>query len=156
MREKPLLITMEPGLLQSYYQNQNYLAAIFFLLFYLQFIHLPLSDLILASNEFKGIDNPLARVGCKYLFVCVCAGTVDSCLCESPIGSINLGSLLREILSATILHHPSFPGKFQRLSQVAKEFLALLPGRLPQTTQGPFIHIIIYLFYFLLAFICLY
>ena len=27
-------------------------------------------DLILASNEFKGIVNPLARVGCKY-FSCV-------------------------------------------------------------------------------------
>src|SRR3989337_1444410 len=39
--------------------------------FILQFIYLPLQDLILASNEFKGIDDPLARVGCKYLLLCV-------------------------------------------------------------------------------------
>ena len=57
--------------------------------FLLQFIYLPLSELILAINEYKGIDNPLAHVGCKY-FVCVCAGTVDLCLCESPIGSLTL------------------------------------------------------------------
>ena len=30
-----------------------------------------IQDLILASNEFKEIDNPLARVGCKYLLLCV-------------------------------------------------------------------------------------
>jgi hypothetical protein len=57
--------------------------------FILQFIYLQLSDLILAINEYKGIDNPLARVGCKY-FVCVCVGTIDLCLCESPIGSVTL------------------------------------------------------------------
>jgi hypothetical protein len=34
-------------------------------------IYLLLQNLILASNEFKGIDNPLARVGCKYLLLCV-------------------------------------------------------------------------------------
>jgi hypothetical protein len=35
------------------------------------FIYLSLSELILASNEFKGIGNPLASVGCKYLLLCV-------------------------------------------------------------------------------------
>ena len=35
------------------------------------FIYISLSELILASNEFKGIDNPLAPVGCKYLLLCV-------------------------------------------------------------------------------------
>ena len=46
---------------------------IYFLLFYfaIYFIYLSLSELILANNEFKGIDNPLARVGCKYLLLCV-------------------------------------------------------------------------------------
>ena len=39
--------------------------------FTLQFIHLHIQDLILASNEFKGIDNPLSRVGCKYFLLCV-------------------------------------------------------------------------------------
>jgi hypothetical protein len=44
-----------------------------FLYFYclLQFTYLPLQDLILACNEFKGVDNPLACVGCKYLLLCV-------------------------------------------------------------------------------------
>ena len=37
----------------------------------LQFIYLLLSDLILAKNEYTGIDNPIARVGCKYLLLCV-------------------------------------------------------------------------------------
>jgi hypothetical protein len=59
-----------------------------FYLFYfpLQFIYLPLSDLILAINEFKGIGNPLARVGCKYLLLCV--GVVYVVLRGAPIGSI--------------------------------------------------------------------
>ena len=39
--------------------------------FILQLTYLPLQDLILVSNEFKGIDNPLASVGCKYLLLCV-------------------------------------------------------------------------------------
>ena len=45
-----------------------------FIYFYftLQFIYLlPLFDLILATDEYKGTDNPLARVGCKYLLLCV-------------------------------------------------------------------------------------
>src|SRR3989337_3015183 len=62
-----------------------------FIYFYftLQFIYLQLSDLILAINEYKGIDNPLARVGCKYLLLCVCR-CVDGCLHESPTGFDNL------------------------------------------------------------------
>jgi hypothetical protein len=66
-----------------------YLLQFISFYFHLQFINLPLSELILAINESKGIDNPLAVVGCKY-FICVCGGTVDLCLCESPIGSITL------------------------------------------------------------------
>ena len=62
-----------------------------FIYFYctLQFIHLPLSNLILASNEFKGIDNPPARVGCKYLLLCVYVLLTRN-LRGSPIGSITL------------------------------------------------------------------
>ena len=43
-----------------------------FYLFYLvlPFIYLPIQDLILTNNEFEGIDNPLARVRCKYLLLC--------------------------------------------------------------------------------------
>ena len=51
----------------TYIKNQNILAVIYFFYFILQFIYLPLQDLILPSNEFKGIDDPLARVGCKYV-----------------------------------------------------------------------------------------
>ena len=70
-REKPLVKTMAPGLLLSYYKIQKYLAAIISFYFILQFIYLCIQDLILASNKSKGIDNPLARVGCKYLLLCV-------------------------------------------------------------------------------------
>ena len=55
------------------YKKKTKNTSLNFIYFYfiLQFIYLPLQDLILASNEFKGIDNPLARVGCKYLLLCV-------------------------------------------------------------------------------------
>ena len=38
-------------------KNKKYFAAIIYFYFTLQFIYLSLSELILASNEFKGIDN---------------------------------------------------------------------------------------------------
>ena len=53
------------------YMSKIFSAAIFIFYFVLQFICLPIQDLILASNEFKGIDNPLVRVGCKYLLLFV-------------------------------------------------------------------------------------
>ena len=115
------------------------MLQLIYIYFPFYFIYLPLLDLILAINEHKGIDNPLAHVGCKYLFVCV--GTFDGCLRDSPTGSINIGSLPREILSTTILHHPSSSRKSQRLSQVAEEFLAPLSGRLHQKNTGLFTHI---------------
>src|SRR3989337_3489339 len=52
-------------------KTKNSLLQFIYFYFILQFIYLPIQDLILASNEFKGIDNPLARVGCKYLVLCV-------------------------------------------------------------------------------------
>src|SRR3990170_7486620 len=52
-------------------KTKNTLLQFSFFYFLLQFIYLPLRDLILASNEFKGSDDPLARVGCKYLVLCV-------------------------------------------------------------------------------------
>ena len=52
-------------------KTKNILLQFIYFYFALQFIYLPIQDLILASNEFKGIDNPLARVGCKYLLFCV-------------------------------------------------------------------------------------
>src|SRR3990170_1016452 len=52
-------------------KNKIYLLQFIYFYFILQFIYLPLQDLILASNEFKGSDDPLARVGCEYLLLCV-------------------------------------------------------------------------------------
>src|SRR3989337_703281 len=52
-------------------KTKNTLLQFIYFYFVLQFIHLPIQDLILASNEFKWIDDPLARVGCKYLLLCV-------------------------------------------------------------------------------------
>src|SRR3990170_8639578 len=52
-------------------KTKIYLLQFIYFYFILQFIYLPLQDLILASNEFKGSDDPLARVGCEYLLLCV-------------------------------------------------------------------------------------
>ena len=52
-------------------KKQKYFATILLFYFTFIFIYLLVSELILESNEFKGIDNPLARVGCKYLLLCV-------------------------------------------------------------------------------------
>ena len=67
----PLVNAMAQGpSLYLYIKNlQKYLLNLFTFLFI--FIYPILAELILASNEFKGIDNPLARVGCKYLLLCV-------------------------------------------------------------------------------------
>ena len=57
------------------YKKKLKIYPLNFICFYFifQFIYLPLQDLILASNEFKGSDDPLSRVGCKYCFrVCRC------------------------------------------------------------------------------------
>ena len=72
LREKPLVKTMAPGSTLNILKNlKNPLLQFIYFSFVLQFILLPIQDLILASNEFKGIDNPLAHVGCKYLLLCV-------------------------------------------------------------------------------------
>ena len=52
-------------------KTKNTLLQFYYFYFTLQFIYLLLSDLILAINKYKGIDNPLARVGCSYLLLCV-------------------------------------------------------------------------------------
>src|SRR3989337_4599071 len=52
-------------------KTKIYLLQFIYFYFLLQFIHLPIQDLILAINEFKGIDNPLAHIGCKHLLLCV-------------------------------------------------------------------------------------
>ena len=60
-------------------KTKNTFLQFIYFYFVLQFTYLPIKDLILASNEFNGIDNPLARFGCKYfllfvhvLFIGVC------------------------------------------------------------------------------------
>ena len=52
-------------------KTKNTLLQFIYFYFTLQFVYLPLPDLILEINEYKGIDNPLVRVGCKYLLFCV-------------------------------------------------------------------------------------
>ena len=70
-REKPLVKTMAPGSTIILLKPKNTFLQFIYFYFTFKFIYLPLPDLILASNEFKGIYNPLARVGCKYLLFCV-------------------------------------------------------------------------------------
>ncbi len=50
---------------------KNTLLQFCYFYFTLQFIYLLLSGSILAINEYKGIDNSLARVGCNYFLLCV-------------------------------------------------------------------------------------
>ena len=52
-------------------KTKNILLQFIFFYFAFQFIYLSLPDLILASNKFKGIYNPVGHVGCKYLLLCV-------------------------------------------------------------------------------------
>jgi hypothetical protein len=107
MREMPLVKTMAPGSTLIILLKTNLPCCN---LFTLKFIYLPLSGLILAINEFKGLDNPLARVGCKYLLLCVQV-MFTRCLHGSPIGLINLGSLLREILIRYYIASPFLFGE---------------------------------------------
>ena len=90
---------------------QKYLAALYFMwrsiYQYLQLspIHVPISGAVTR----KGLTTPLThRVasGC-YL----CAGVVYVVLLGSPTGSITLVSSLREIPTATVVHHPFLFGE---------------------------------------------
>ena len=104
--------------------------------FLFQFIYLSLSELILAINEYKGIDNPLARVGCKY-FVCVCRYCRPLSVWISYWFD-NLGSLLREILSATILLHTSSSEKIPtQLTSSRKNFCRRCRGDIIKYLQVP-------------------
>ena len=89
-----------------------------FIYFYftLQFIHLPIQDLILASNEFKGIDNPLVRIGCKYLLLCV--QVLFMRLCMILLLDWYLSSHWGKYLSLLCCISPPHRGKFQRSLQV--------------------------------------
>jgi len=85
MTEKPLGKTMVPGSTLIMLQKQKIHCCNFTL----QSIYLSLSDLILTINKCKGIDNHLARVGCKCLLLCVHV-LFTRHLCGSPIGSTTL------------------------------------------------------------------
>ena len=108
----------------------------YYFYFVLQFSHLPIQDLILASNEFKGISNPLARIGCKYLLLCVQVLFTRLCiillLVDKPWFS------LREILTSTILHLPSSSGKIPtQLTTSRKNFWRRCRGDVIKTYQIP-------------------
>ena len=57
----------------------------------------------------KGLATPLTRRVARICYLC--AGAVYVVLLGSPTGSITLVSYLREILTATVLHHPFLFGE---------------------------------------------
>ena len=94
---------------------QKYLAALYFILrlfkIYLSNlscfypVYLPISGAV----PRKGLTTPLIR---RVSSICyLCAGAVHVVLRGSPIGSITLVSLLREIPTISVLHHPFLFGK---------------------------------------------
>ena len=99
-REKPLVkITPPPVYFYHVRKNKIPLCKFIYLYFTLQFIFLPIQDLNLASNEFKGIDNPLAHVWCNYLLLCVYVLFMRLCV------------ILLCILTKPVLHLLSSSGK---------------------------------------------
>ena len=72
LREKPLANTMAPGSIHLYIcKRYYYLAAFIYFLFILHLSTIIYTTHLLANNKIKGIDNPLARVGCKCVLFCV-------------------------------------------------------------------------------------
>ena len=68
-REKPLEKTMALGYTLIILLKPKIPCCNLLFYFVLQFIYHLLPDLILAINEYKGIDNPLARIGAS---ICSC------------------------------------------------------------------------------------
>ena len=90
---------------------QKYLAAInlFRDLFILSTTFISRYLLILRRCTRKGLTTPLTR---RVASICsLCAGAVYVVLHGSPTGSITLVSLLREIPTVAVLHHPFLFGE---------------------------------------------
>ena len=122
-REKPLVNPMAPGFLSYIFALRSTFSLHLFLDLLNQKIQKYLDAIYLFRNLFisstnlphvlclswgvvprKGLATPLTRwvVRCCSL----CAGAVYVVLLGSPTGSITLVSYLREIPTATVLHHP--------------------------------------------------
>ena len=90
---------------------QKYLAALYFIcdLLFQSFTTFSPPRTISGAVTRKGLTTPLTvRVArCCYL----CAGDVYVVLLGSPTGSITLVSLLREIPTVVVLHHPLLLGE---------------------------------------------
>ena len=126
--EKPLEKSTAPGssfscicfaiyFICSFYSdllNQKYKNTVLhFILFAIYLFNLlqlyPIHAPIWGVLTRKGLTTPLTRrvARCCYL----CAGAVYVVLLGSPTGSITLVSFLREIPTATVLHHPFLFGE---------------------------------------------
>ena len=127
-REKPLVKPTAPGSLLHYIclcdlfsfdfifrsikpKNTKIHCCIYFIwrsiYQYLQLSHLrlPISGVVAR----KGLTTPLTR---RVASICyLCAGAVPIALPDSPTGSINLVSSLREIPTVVVLHHPFLFGE---------------------------------------------
>src|SRR3990170_16682 len=91
-REKPLVKTMAPGSTLSFTKTLKILAALFLYLFYFVFLF----NLSIYHIQFnlaiyrREIDNLSFVLGARVC--CLCAGTANEVLCDSPTGSITLVS----------------------------------------------------------------
>ena len=91
--------------------QKKYFAALYFIYdLFIQSIttfsrHAPISGTV----TWKGLITPLTRRVARICYLCVWA--IYVVLLGSPTGSITLVSYLREIPTATVLHHPFLFGK---------------------------------------------
>ena len=90
---------------------QKYLAAIYLFcdLFILSTTFISCYLPILRCRTRKGLTTPLIRWVASICYLC--AGAVHVVLRGSPIGSITLVSLRREIPTVVVLHHPFLFGE---------------------------------------------
>ena len=136
-REKPLVKTMAPGSIFYHIifrsiksKTQKYLAAIylplsyFVLLLIFYIYHYQISSLQVPWRDWQ----PLYRIGCKYLFVCV--GAIIGDLCVPPTGLIPWFST-EEIFISTLLHYPFlFKGKPTQAQEVAGRISGAVAGEI--------------------------
>ena len=96
-------------------KTQKYIDALYFILrlfkiylsnlSYFYLVYLPISGAVTQ----KGLTTPFTR---RVASICyLCAGAVHVVLHGSPTGSITLVSLLREIPTVDVLHHPFLFGE---------------------------------------------
>ena len=80
---------MAPG--SIFHQYKSLQNCSFIVLLLSCYFAIPLFAFNLVASKNKGIDDPLAFVGCKQI-ICLCAGAAKVVSLVTPTGSINLGS----------------------------------------------------------------